>query len=248
MKGKLIGMLLALVLVAVPLSAQTKITQGPPTSCAPGTNYFILDSPNNVSYSCGGPGTVPIPNDVWLSTLTSSTAQATANVTTDQNLISSTIGMPFSEWAMNTPARTLEYFAAGTYSLGTATTVTVKLKLCTVAGCGTGTVTTLAAWTTASQSTTSVTLAYNVNAYCLTVATGATGSLECHGTLNFDSGATLAAASSTFNDSNTAVIASLPLNGQWFLQSTLAFNTSNASNTSTLRIQTLDIWGPGVVN
>jgi len=246
---KKIGMLIAIIaLLALPLAGQMRVGQGPPISCGPGANYMYLDSPNNITYSCGGLGTVPIPNDAWFSVLSSTTAQATANVSTDQNLISSTMGMPYSEWVMNQPGRLLEYAGFGTYNLGTTSTVTVKLKLCTIAGCGSGTVITLASWTTASQTNTSVTLGFNVNAYCVTVTSGATGTLECHGTLNFDSGATLAAASTTFNDSNTAVISSVPLNGQWFLQSTLAFNSANASNTATLRIQSADVWGPGVIN
>jgi hypothetical protein len=251
MKKRWLGILLAGVL-ALPAAMQAqKIIQGAPTQACGGLlgyNTFILDSPENISFSCGGLGSVPIPNDVWVSTQTSNTAQATANVTTDQNLMSSTVGMPTAQWVMNAPGRTLQYFGAGTYSLGTSSTVTLKLKLCSVAGCGSGTVVTLASWTTASQSTTSVTLAYNLSASCVTVTLGSSGTAECHGTLQFDSGATLAAATSSFNDSNTAVISGLPLAGQWFLQSTLAFNTSNASNTSTLRLQTVDIWGPGVVN
>lgn len=236
--------------LALPAAAQ-KIVQGPPTQGCGGLlgyNTFILDSPENISFSCGGNGTVPVANDVWQSSQSSNTAQATANVTTDQNLLSSTMGMPTGQWPMNFAGRALEYYGAGTYNLGVASTVTLKLKLCSVAGCGSGTVVTLAAWTTASQATTGVTLAFNINAWCTTVATGASGSLECHGLLSFDGGATLAAAATGYNDSNTAAVGGLPLSGQWFLQSTLAFGTANASNTALLRNQVIDVYGPGVVN
>lgn len=246
-----VTLIVALVLMSLPAIAQApKIVQGAPSNCGGvyGYNTVILDSPENISFTCGGIGTVPMPNDVWFSSQTSNTAQATANVSTDQNLLSSTIGMPTAQWAMNAPGRALELNAAGTYSLGAASTVTIKAKLCSVAGCGSGTVTTLGSWVTAAQTNTSVTLAFNLAATCVTVSSGSSGSLECHGTLTFDSGATLAAAATSFLDSNTAAVGSLPLNGQWFLQTTLAFGSANASNTALMRSQIVDVYGPGIVN
>lgn len=175
-----------------------------------------------------------------ISVQTSNTAQATANNTSDQNLLANTVGTA-SLFPFNVVNKTWNVQAFGTYSLGAASTVNLKAKLCTVSGCGSGTVVNLASWTTASQTNTGVTLAWNINLQCATVTTGATGTAECHGTLNFDSGATLAAAASTFNDSNTAAVTGIPLNGQLFLQTTLAYGTANASNTALAREQVVTI-------
>lgn len=238
-----------MVALSLPAAAQ-KIVQGAPSACGGvyGFNTLIIDSPENILFPCGGMGTVPVPGLAWMSSITSNTAQATANVTTDQLLLAATIGMPTAQWAMNLPGRSLEYYSAGVYNLGVGSTVNIKLKLCSVSGCGSGTVVTLMQWTTASQATTGVTLGFNLNAWCVTVTPGATGTAECHGTLEFDSGATLAAAGTSFQDSNIAVVSGLPLNGQWFLQATLAFGTANASNTASLRNQLVSVYGPGIVN
>lgn len=176
-----------------------------------------------------------------ISVQTSNIAQATANVSTDQNLLFNQIGNGALA-PLNRVGKTLTISSAGTYNLGAASVETFKAKLCTVSGCGSGTVITLATWVTASQATTSVTLGWNFLLNCTTVTQGGAGTMECHGTLNFDSGATLAAASSSFNDSNIAAVTGMPLNTTTlFLQTTIAFGTANAANTALARQQIITL-------
>jgi hypothetical protein len=126
----------------------------------------------------------------------------------------------------------LRIFAAGTYNLGLASTLVFTIKLGGV---------TIATFTTASQATTAVTLGWQVDLVATVVTPGASGTLEVHGALNFDSGATLAAACTTFLDSNIAVSSAINLTAPALLEIMSNLGSGNAGSNITQRQLTVEL-------
>src|SRR5215469_1656322 len=135
--------------------------------------------------------------------------------------------------SLNAAGKALVVTAYGTYNLGAASTVVFTVKL---GGA------TLATFTTASQATTAVTLGWQLEVVSVTVTPGASGTAECHGGLSFDSGATLAAAASFFNDSNTAVITSINYTGPLLLEVMSNFGTGNAASVIAARLLNVELY------
>lgn len=115
----------------------------------------------------------------------------------------------------------LDIFAAGTYNVAAASTVVFTIKFGGV---------TIATFTTASQTNTAVTLNWNLSLKAIAAVLGTSGTLEVHGSLNFDSGATLAAAASVFNDSITAASSAIDLTQDQTLEIMANFGSGNASS------------------
>jgi hypothetical protein len=165
-----------------------------------------------------------------LSTAYTTTAQATANVATEQNVVS----VPLPAAAILKAGKTLIVKGAGTYSLGAASTVTLKVKVCTVSGCGSGTVVTPCTWVTGSNANTSVTSSFNFECTIGTSTSATTLSKVLgHGILGIEVGATNVAALTMFGDATTAESATIDLTAADFLQTSVTFGTANASNTLT---------------
>lgn len=165
-----------------------------------------------------------------LSTAVTTTAQATANVATDQNLVAVTL----QPATLLKAGRTLIVKGAGTYSLGAASTVAVKVKLCGVSGCGSGTVVVPCTWTTASNANTAVTSSFNFEcAVATSTASGVNSKVLGHGMLGIEVGAANTAALSLFGDVTTAETAVIDLTAVAFAQTSITFGTANASNTAT---------------
>jgi len=162
----------------------------------------------------------------------STTVNSLTNPTSATDLATFTIGAPTggASVSLNAPGKALQITAFGTYNLGAASTVVFTVKL---GGA------TLATFTTASQATTGVTLGWQLQLTSITVTPGASGTAEAHGALQFDSGATLAAASSQFLDSNTAVITSINYTGPLLLEVMANFGTGNGA--SVIAIRTLEV-------
>lgn len=118
-------------------------------------------------------------------------------------------------------------YAAGSYNVAASSTLVFTIKLGTV---------TIATFTTASQTNTSVALNWQLNLNITTQAVGSSGAVEVHGTLVFDSGATLAAASTTFSDSNTAVSSAIDLTQPALLEVMANLGTGNSSSTVSQRV------------
>jgi hypothetical protein len=131
---------------------------------------------------------------------------------------------------INETGRGLDIFACGTYNLAASSTVVFTIKLGTV---------TIATFTTASQTNTSVTLNWQLRLRALIASVGSAGTLETHGALLFDSGATLPAAASVFLDGNTGVSAAIDLTLNPLLEIMANFGTGNASSVIAQRV--LDI-------
>jgi hypothetical protein len=134
---------------------------------------------------------------------------------------------------LSAPNKVLQVFAAGTYNLGAASTVVFTIKLGGV---------TIATFTTASQATTAVTLGWQVQFAAAVVTAGPVGTLEVHGELNFDSGATLAAACSTFLDSNTAVSSAINLAAISTLEIMANLGTGNAGSVIAQRLLEVELY------
>lgn len=165
------------------------------------------------------------------------TAQATANVSTAQNLVA--FAMPAG--LMQSANATIRVSGSGTYSLGAASTVAIGIKICTVSGCGSGTTVTPCLWTTASNTNTSVTSTFNFSCLIGTSTAGASGKVIGKGALQIEVGAANTAASSVFGDVTTAESSAIDLTAADFVQSQITFGTANASNTATLMIQSIEI-------
>jgi hypothetical protein len=157
------------------------------------------------------------------------------NPTAATDLVTFTIGAPTggAGISLNSAGKVIVISAFGVYSLGAASTLVFTVKL---GGA------TLATFTTASQATTAVTLAWQLSLTSVTVTPGAAGTAEAHGYLSFDSGATLAAACSEFLDSNTAAITSINYTGPLLLELMANLGTGNAGSTITSRIVQVELY------
>lgn len=164
------------------------------------------------------------------------TAQATANVATAQNLVA--FALPAGK--ITKANKTFRIKGSGTYSLGAASTVAFGVKVCTISGCATGTVVTPCLFTTASNTNTSVTSTFNFECTVGTVTAGASGTLLGKGVLAIEVGAANTTAATVFGDVTTAVSAAIDLTAADFIQTQVTFGSANASNTATLMIQSIE--------
>lgn len=164
------------------------------------------------------------------------TAQATANVSTAQNLVA--FALPAAQ--LNVANKTVRIKGSGTYSLGASSTVAFGVKVCTVSGCGSGTVVTPCLFTTGSNTNTSVTSTFTFECVVGTLTNGATGTLLGKGFSTVEVGAANTAASSVFADVTTAATAGIDLTAADFIQTQVTFGSANASNTATLMIQSIE--------
>lgn len=128
---------------------------------------------------------------------------------------------------INEIGRGFELYCIGTYNLAAASTLVFTIKLGGV---------TIGTFTTASQTNTSVTLNWKLHFKSLIVAVGSSGTLESHGALYFDSGATLAAAATVFLDSNVAVSSAIDLTQAPLLEVLANLGTGNASSVVAQRV------------
>lgn len=177
-----------------------------------------------------GTGTVTGCAPDVISSAYTTTAQATANVSTDQNLVA----VALQPNQLLKVGKTLIVKGAGTYSLGAASTVAIKVKICAVSGCASGNVVTPCTWTTASNANTGVTSSFNFE--CVVGAStisGANSKVLGHGMAGVEVGAANTAALAVFGDVTTAETAVLDLTATQFVQTTVTFGTANASNTAT---------------
>jgi hypothetical protein len=149
----------------------------------------------------------------------------TANVSTDQNLMTATI----PAGTLNRVGRTLRIWLAGVYSTPAASTtaVVIKVKIGAL---------TMATWTsTALAGIQATNDQFNVSASFTTQTAGATAAFENHGNMIIDLGVGNAVADSVFADVNTATVSSLDTTASQTLQVTIAFTVASASNSATQR-------------
>jgi hypothetical protein len=161
------------------------------------------------------------------------------NTTSDQNLMVLTI----PAGALNQANRHTRFRSAGVYTTQTSQTptVTLKVKLCTVSGCGSGTVITLATWTSAATTAAASNMPWNFDINLAGVTTGATGTVEAHGSSNITLTTTASGTTTTRNDTNTAASSAIDLTGTLYLQTTITFSTNAATaNTASQRMASLN--------
>ena len=149
-----------------------------------------------------------------------------ANVSTDQNLMSCTIPAA----TMNRVGRALKIWTAGIYSTeaANASRITIKAKLCTVHGCGSGTVITLASITSGANGTGVTTLPFNSSAISTVHTAGTSAAFETHGQMAIDLTAA-GAADSVYNDGNTATVGTIDSTAKLFLQITGTFSVAGVA-------------------
>lgn len=162
------------------------------------------------------------------------TVVSLTNPTSATDMMTFTVAGPTSQSvSLNGAGKALQVTAAGTYNLGLASTVVFTVKLGGV---------TMATFTTASQATTGVTLAWQLYLNSITVGTGSAGTAECHGELSFDSGATLAAAASAFLDSNTALITGINYTAPLLLEVMANFGSGNGASVIAERFLQVELY------
>jgi hypothetical protein len=153
-----------------------------------------------------------------------------ANTTADQTLME--LALPAG--LLNTLKQQTLLGGSGIFTIAVAQTPTLtwKVKLCTVSGCGSGTVVTLASFVNGAT-VAATNNPWNMDIVAGTAATGATGNLIVHGSLNIDIGALTTTAGTVYNDTNTAVSANIDLTAALFVDFTVASSTGNTGNTFT---------------
>jgi hypothetical protein len=148
-----------------------------------------------------------------------------ANVSTDQNLMTCTV----PAGTLNRVNRTLKIWLSGVFSTPAASTavINVKIKLGAL---------TLATYTsTALGGVAATNDQFNVTAYNTVQTAGATAAFEAHGVMVIDLGVGNTVADSSFADVNTATVSSVDTTASQTLQITIGFSTASASNTATQR-------------
>jgi hypothetical protein len=147
-----------------------------------------------------------------------------ANVSTDQNLMSATV----NAGVLNSVGRTLKLWGAGLFTTPalSAATITVKVNLGAV---------TLATFTSSANPGTVTNNSFNFELKITTQTAGATAVFEVHGNMTIDLGASPGQADSVFSDINTAVSSALDSTAANTLQITIAFSSASASNSATQR-------------
>lgn len=192
---------------------------------------FLLKLNNSATQFMNGQGAWATPSGSGASSASIGNATAVnvaANSTSDQLLQALTLPAAFFN-TLNQPFHIHESGILVTVNL--TPTITFKVKVCSVSGCGSGSVVTIATGTSAAI-VSAGNNQWTVNLDCTTAATGASGTLICHGNLAIDltSGSVVAALAS---DSNTAVSSAIDLTAAQFIQFTAAFSAGSASNSIT---------------
>lgn len=158
-----------------------------------------------------------------------------ANSVADQNLMSWSIAAGY----LNVVGKTVRGFAAGVYTTQAleVPTLTFRLKLGGV---------TLASWVSSAAIASATSVPWNLDFEASVNASGGTGNLETHGTLQIDLGATGTVTLMAFADDQNAPSAAIDLAAAQSLQLTVAFSTQPAGapfNSATERQLSAGIMG-----
>lgn len=165
---------------------------------------------------------------------------AATNVTpvtaTNPNPVANLMSYAVPAGALNASGKGLYIFGSGLYTTAAAQTPTIAIavKLGSV---------TLLTFTSTATTASQTNFPWNFEAFLVVNATGATGTLECHGSMNILLGASATGAISGFNDVTTAVSSTLDLTAAQTLQVTALMSSSNAGNSVAQRslvVQTLN--------
>jgi hypothetical protein len=165
------------------------------------------------------------------------------NVTTDQNGMACSI----TAKSLNLAGRTIRIHVKSVYTTaaGNLAAITRKIKLCSVSGCGSGNVTTLATLLSTAQVGTITNNPIIVDLTATTQTAGVASRFEASGNMIIDLAATSVSAALNFPDQNITTLAGSPsdldITAQIFIQSTVAFSISNASDVMTDRQMTVEI-------
>jgi hypothetical protein len=146
-----------------------------------------------------------------------------ANVTTDQNLMSLAIPAGF----LNVVKKTLRIRCYGLWTAASSLDITNKIKLGSL---------TLLSWTTPSVDI-KTDFPWNIEATVVTAVAGTSGTFEAHGMVHLTKTGTGGGdASRSALDTNTATVGTLDLTAAQTLQVTIAFSVGSASNVGKQRV------------
>lgn len=142
--------------------------------------------------------------------------------------------------AFNTANMVLKLHQSGIYTVLGTPQVTVKAKLCSSSNSGCITLATITAAATVSASNDQ----FIFETSCGISATGASGTLICHGTqlIDLTSGSVVASPNT---DNNTAVSSAFDLTGANFIDFTISFSSGSALNTATGQLAYVSPLGMG---
>lgn len=226
--GLLLGALAAALALspAVPALAQFGAVSNGPISGQCYAPTLGLDKANGILYACGV-------NGVWNSqevTLYSLPAQTTVTAVTTAQAIATFPALNTN--FQNVAGRLLQVCGQGVFTTAGTSTPTLTFALTE------GGITPVSITTAATSATAGTNLPFQVCFNLTTVATGATGTLEAHGSLSANI-ATAGSAISTFLDTNTAVSSAINLTASNTMAITVA--ASAAVTSVTLRQVWLEV-------
>lgn len=156
-------------------------------------------------------------------------ALSIAAAVTNTNATSATALMTYAflPGSLNVVGKTLDIYAAGTYTTdgGTGRTITFAVTL----GDGTNT-RTIATYTTGATTASQTKFPWNYDATIITQAVGSSGTVYGHGILNITLGSSIGGALTSYNDQNNAASSALDLTKTITLTLTQLYSGSNAGN------------------
>lgn len=209
---------------AVPVDVAGTSTYKVIPDCVDSGGNHINFTQSTDAFSCGtsggsgGSGTPAVGNTTPVT--------VNANTTGDQLLQE----LHPANGAFNTSNMVIRLHQSGIFTTAAISTptITVKAKLCSSSNSG---CITLASITTAAT-VTATNNQFVFETSCGVSATGASGTLTCHGTQFADLTASSVVAA-TYTDANTAASSAFDLTGANFIDFTIAFSAASASNAAT---------------
>lgn len=204
-----------------------------------------LPTPGTVS---GGTSSGPTPGDLWFDQTTQSfqavtgVGQVGLTLTAPVPLIGSAVTQTNPTSAanlltyaiqpnqFNALGKAIHIYGAGEYTTdgGTARTITIAVTWSD----GTNT-RTLLTWTSGATTASQTNLPWNVEGYITVQAVGSAGTAFAHGTAWVTLGSSAPGATTSYNDTNTAVSSAINLTVSGTLAVNALFSGSNAGNTIT---------------
>lgn len=244
MKNRILGIVAALALLAVPAAAQgfgqvsLAPLNGANCNYAPTT---AIDASTGVLYGCGNDHVYSDGHTLGTFQGVTSTAITTGNFTVLTG--PTTIKIPAGK--ANFAGKTVRVKYRGVYTTGAASLLNTELSFCTIAGCASGTVVSPVGCVVISTNQANVLANGQFDGECMftVAATGTSGTVMAKSSVSFQLGAATSAALSQFEDLATAVSTAIDLTVDEYLTLQFKFTTSNAGNAATAQIVSAEIIG-----
>lgn len=204
-----------------PTAQAISLTGKPSGVQGPTEGQIWYDSVNKNVYAFIGGSVVSLYTQVVEINPTASQTPAVASQPSSSALMS----YVFPAGSLNQLNRNLDLYVSGYYSTASGQTPTITLYVTLADGTNTRTVLT---WTTGATTASASNMPFNFDGTIFTYATGSSGTVLAHGTLNLTLGSTAGASLNSYNDVNHAASSSLDLTKAI----TLTVNATMSTNAS----------------